>query len=146
MMISVIGIAVILTTMITVPAMYFVMYFIDYVSDIYYDSVREAGGVWYKPDWLTEGTTFLGRNAPFGMFCGTMVIHVMLVIVATVKCNSYMYQHYTFVDSWVGLWVKGVSFWGPVVGWILVGIGLVFAVNRGVKFLARVNVALEKTK
>ena len=145
-MISVIGIAVILTTMITVPAIYSVMYFIDYVSDIYYDSVREAGGVWYKPDWLTEGTTFLGRNFPFGVFIGTMVIHLILVVSAAAKCHSYAYRHDTFVDSWVGLWAKGVSFWGPVVGWILFGIGIVFAVNRGVKFLARVNVALEKTK
>ncbi|MGL5305798.1 MAG: hypothetical protein ACRC9Y_06450 [Aeromonas veronii] len=146
-MISVIGIAVSLTIMIVVPAFYAIMYAWGVIADYYSKSIKEAGGEWKNyPDFLTEARAMLCENTPFITFIVTAAIHIVLAACAFVKCHTYGYTHMTWMDAWVSLWSSALTTFGPIVGWIMLGVAIVLGVKKAIRFLATVNVAMEKVE
>lgn len=146
-MISVIGIAVLLTAMIMVPAFYAIIFTWGVIADYYSKSIKEAGGEWKGyPGFVVEARVLMCEYFPFMTFMMTLVIHALLAIFAFVKCHAYGHTHMTWVDAWVDLWANVISIVGPVVGWIMFGVAIVLGVKKAIRFLATVNVAMEKVE
>lgn len=146
-MISVLGIAVLLTVMIMVPAFYAIVYVWGVLADYYDKSIKEAGGEWKNyPGFLTDARAFMCENPPFATFFVTVVAHIVLVVIGFIKCNTYGYTHMTWTDAWISMWNSMLTTFGPIVGWAIFGIAIVFGIKKAIRFLATVNVAMEKVK
>lgn len=146
-MVSVFGIGVLLMVMITVPAFYAIMYTWGILADYYSNSVKEAGGDWKGyPGFVVEARVMMCEYLPFISFIVTAAMHAVLALGALIRCHAYGYTHMTWMDTWVSLWSSALAMFGPVVGWIMVGIGMFFGVKKAIRFLATVNVAMEKVK
>lgn len=86
------------------------------------------------------------ESSPFTAFIVTAAIHIVLVIVGFMKCHTYGFTHMTWMDAWVSLWSSALTTFGPVVGWIMFGVAIVLGVKKAIRFLATVNVAMEKVE
>lgn len=146
-MVSVIGIAVLLTVMIMVPAFYAIIFTWGVIADYYSKSIKEAGGEWKGyPDFLTEARVMLCERQAFFVFIITAAVHVVLACFAFVKCHTYGHTHMTWMDAWVDMWSSMLTVFGPIAGWIIFGVAIVLGVKKAIRFLATVNVAMEKVE
>ena len=97
------------------------------------------------PDWFiaTKRVTSSTPLCPILVVCGFCQFLMMMVAFLDTVANS-RYEYLGFVGNLYRVYSNTTEFCGPAAGWILM-VGLIaVAGNMLLKFVARVNVAMEK--
>ena len=148
-MISIFGYAITVVYLLGIPLMLGVLWMVSTMTDHYKKCVVEAGGYWSPPAWIDKADRYLGRNSVVPHIIVTLIVNLGMFVFMLAYTNSYTNErgfNFGYYESWVYGLNKICTGVGPIVGYIVVGVLVATLVAATIRFVARVNVAIDKNK